>query len=74
MRFRIEYLKESTEEHSVCHVQDLTAETVTQAEETAWNSALLAWSVWRATGFQIRDMEREGEIVMVEPFNLPIHE
>lgn len=69
--FRIEYLRESTDEESVCHVQAATMETLTEAEEAAWGAALFAWRRWKATGFQIRDLERDSEIVVVEPFNLP---
>ena len=71
MRFRIEYLTESTDQHSVCSARDLSAETLTEAEEAAWAKALFAWGEWRANGFQIRDLDRKGEIVVLETFSLP---
>ena len=69
--FRIEYLRESTDQASVCHVQAHPTATLIEAEEAAWGAALFAWGNWRATGFQIRDLDRDGEIVVAEPFDLP---
>jgi len=71
MLFQIEFLRDLSDQASVCHRQELDAKTLTQAEETAWNAALFAWGQWKANAFQIRDVEHGGKIVVSGAFNLP---
>ena len=66
MRYRIEYLSESTDERSVCLTM-LAEGSEDEAIEHAW---LRAHEALGANGFQIRDLERDGAIVMFETFSL----
>lgn len=71
MRFRIEFLREATEAHSVCHARSLRAceLKVAQFQPQAW--AKDAKAKFGAGGFQIRWMEDCGRIVFVESFDGP---
>jgi hypothetical protein len=66
MRYRIEYLSESTDGRSVCLTM-LAAGSVDEATEQAWRRAHEAHS---ANGFQIRDLDHDGAIVTFETFSL----
>lgn len=71
--FRIEYLTETTEEESVCHV--ITARTVTlgAAGRVAFEGFAVARERFGAGGFQIRDMStEEGAIVALETIDAPL--
>ena len=66
MRYQIEYLSIHADELSVCHVTrnvDLTS-----AEIQAWQGAPGASRLHGAHGFQIRDMEEDGEVVSTGTF------
>lgn len=66
-RFRIEYLRETTDEHSVCHVIAARAATLSEAGQTAFAGFTKARQLFEATGFQIRDLGTEaGPVVALE--------
>ncbi|MGE0597774.1 MAG: hypothetical protein AB7P07_15565 [Hyphomonadaceae bacterium] len=71
MRYRIEYLSESTEEDSVCHSTLARAEHVEGAAAQAWAGERRARR-FGAAGFQIRDLFHQGRIVALETFGAPI--
>ena len=69
MRYRVEFLREATEEDSVCLARFPRTAHLRLAEMQA-----LAWSSkacrdYGAGGFQIRDLNANGRIVAVEAFN-----
>ncbi|GAM99264.1 hypothetical protein U91I_02910 [alpha proteobacterium U9-1i] len=68
MRYRIEYLFESTDERSVCH-SAVTEGNLNDAEEAARRGRVLAQLSFGADGFQIRDLRDKGRIVSLEPFD-----
>jgi hypothetical protein len=67
MRFLIQYLKETTEEHSVCAAHAIDVSTLHRARTNAW-SGVFAARRSGATGFQIRD--RGNVIVAIEEFDV----
>lgn len=69
MRFKIEFLREATEAHSVCHTRSVHARDVIMAQFQAQAWAQGAKAVHGANGFQIRWMEDHGRIVFVEAFD-----
>lgn len=71
MHYRVEFLREPTEELSVCHARSLRADDVTivAMQALAWSGR--ARSVFGAEGFQIRDLDQNGRIVAVEEFDEP---
>ncbi len=66
MRFTIQYLRESTEEDSVCHTVMSKAQTLEDAGDEAFAAAFSANTIFGACGFQIRDARRGGEVVALE--------
>lgn len=72
MRFRIEYLTETTEQNSVCHSRSLQAANLTlvQYQAHAWSAK--ARVKYGAGGFQVRDLADNGRIVALETFDGPI--
>ncbi len=71
MRYRIEFLREATEEQSVCHVQSLRATdlNLVQFQAHAWSAEVQR--NFGAGGFQIRDLDDNGRIVALEAFEGP---
>ena len=71
MRYRVEFLREATEEESVCFVRSLRAKelNVVQLQAHAWAGA--AQRNFGAGGFQIRDLDNDGLIVALEEFEGP---
>jgi hypothetical protein len=72
MRFRIEYLTETTEQNSVCHSRSVQSANLILAQFQAH-----AWSTkprreHGAGGFQIRDLTDNGRIVALETFDGPV--
>lgn len=67
MRFKIQYLSESTDEHSVCRSVLSDAADLVCAESQARER--LGPIEQAADGYQIRDLET-GKIVSLECFNL----
>lgn len=72
MRFRIEYLTETTEQNSVCHTRSVQAHNLALAAFQAH-----AWSGrprvrYGAGGFQIRDLADNGRVVVLETFDGPV--
>jgi hypothetical protein len=72
MRFRIEYLTETTEQNSVCHTRSLREGNLLLVSIQAH-----AWSArprerYGAGGFQIRDLADNGRIVALETFTGPV--
>jgi hypothetical protein len=70
MRYQIEYLIESTDEHSVCHSAVAEGGDLTAAEAEARRGQMLVQFTFGAEGFQIRDLRDNGRIVALEPFDL----
>ena len=66
LRYKIEYLTETTEEGSVCWRDPDLAATLKAAGDKAWEKLTWARINAAARGFQIRDMDRDGEIVALE--------
>jgi hypothetical protein len=71
MRFRIDFLREATEAHSVCHARSVRALELEVAHFQAQAWAKDAKAKFGAEGFQIRWMEDRGRIVFVESFDGP---
>lgn len=71
MRYRIEFLKETVEEGSVCHVRPaLDVELATaRLQAQVWSAGVR--EDYGATGFQIRDLRNQGCIVTLEDFHGP---
>ncbi|MCC6787691.1 MAG: hypothetical protein IT547_07615 [Hyphomonadaceae bacterium] len=71
MRYRIEFLRETTEENAVCQVRDpLDVELATaRLQAIVWGAS--AREDLGATGFQIRDLRHQGCIVTLEDFSDP---
>jgi hypothetical protein len=66
VRFRIEYLTETTDENSVCHAKVVGVFGLDEAKREAWLAFQPVRTLFGANGFQIRDIERGGEIVALE--------
>lgn len=71
MRYRVEYLSETTEEVSVCHTADSNDE-LEVVEMRAFLAASRMRREFGAEGFQIRDLKSQGAIVVLETFDDPI--
>jgi hypothetical protein len=71
MRYRIEFLKETTEENSVCQARaPLDVELATaRLQAHVWSADVR--ENYGATGFQIRDLRNDGCVVTVEDFDGP---
>jgi hypothetical protein len=66
-RYRIEYLTETTEEESVCHVLAIKPASLRAAGDAAFAGFAEARRAFGAGGFQIRDMNTENaRIVALE--------
>ena len=63
-RFRIEYLTETTEEESVCHIVTPKAATLREAGDVAFLGFAHARRAFGAGGFQIRDMSSEEALIV----------
>lgn len=68
MSFRIEYLKETAREDSVCHALVSRGTTLEAAEAEAFAGAGLA-KEHGATGFQIRHLNAVDKVVAIADFN-----
>ncbi len=68
MRYRIEYLRESTDEASVCTWRYASGESFDQAIEQARSGRSDAQQCFGAQGFHIRDVGT-SEIAFVEAFD-----
>ena len=62
MRYRIEFLKESTDEYSVCKTAEVESD-LGGAELQAWLEAERIKPLFASGGFQIRDLTDGGRIV-----------
>lgn len=71
MRYRVEYLTETTEEESVCHVVH-SARALDVVEAMARVDVETLTLRYGATGFQIRDLANDGTIVALETFDRPL--
>lgn len=71
MRYRIEYLVETTDEHSVCQVGDADGDLM-RAELLARIQGERMRQAFQAGGFQIRDLNDGGRIVALETFDDPL--
>lgn len=71
MRFRVEFLREATEAHSVCHTRSLRARELEIAQFQAMAWAQDAREKFGAEGFQIRWVDDNSRIVFVESFDEP---
>lgn len=68
MRYRIEFLLESTDENSVCHVKAGASDRLENVGKEAFDYATTARRLFGATGFQIREQTNAGRIVALETF------
>ena len=71
MRYRVEYLTETTEEASVCHVTDAEGD-LDSVEFMARVRGADAAVQYGANGFQIRDVANKDEIVVLQTFDNPL--
>lgn len=71
MRYRVEFLTETTQEKTVCSTIAAGAD-LTAAEWYARVRGAEARQKFNAGGFQIRDLEDKGRIVTLESFDDPI--
>ncbi len=71
MRYRIEFLRETTEEGSVCHVRPPLDVELATARLQAHVWSVTVREELGATGFQIRDLRNKGCIVTLEDFDGP---
>ena len=71
MRYRVEYLTETTEELSVCHVTDAEGDLDSVAFMARLRSAAAA-AEFGASGFQIRDIGNHDQIVALQTFANPL--
>jgi hypothetical protein len=67
MQFLIEYLRETTEEHSVCFSRQVEVATLERARKEAWFGLLVARPPG-ATGFQIPDVRHA--VVAIEDLRI----
>ncbi len=71
MRYRIEFLRETTDENAVCQIRDpIDVELATARLQAIIWGAIVREDLG-ATGFQIRDLRHEGCIVTLEDFSEP---
>jgi hypothetical protein len=71
VRYRVEYLTETTEEETVCVSIDAECDLAT----AAWFArarGVDARKRYNAEGFQIRDLTDDGRIVALETFSDPL--
>lgn len=71
MRYRVEYLKETAEEDTVCVSIDASCDLATAAWFARARGAD-ARKRYKAEGFQIRDLDDAGRIVALETFDDPL--
>jgi hypothetical protein len=71
MRYVIEYLTETTEEHSVCLAMPTDGE-LARVEAEARVAGPGAAMQFGADGFQIRDLNEGGRIVVLSTFEEPL--
>jgi hypothetical protein len=71
VRYRVEYLTETTEEETVCVSIDADCDLAT-AEWFARARGVDARKRHNADGFQIRDLDDAGRIVALETFEEPL--
>lgn len=71
MRYRVEYLTETTEEDTVCVSIDAHCDLATAAWFARARGAD-ARKRYKAEGFQIRDLDDAGRIVALETFDDPL--
>lgn len=72
MRFRIEYLTETTEQNSVCHTRSMQESNLSLVALQAHAWSMKPRARYNAGGFQIRDLSDNGRIVAIETFEGPI--
>lgn len=68
-RFRVEFLRETTEALSVCHARSVRARDLKLAHFQAQAWAQAAMKEHGAEGFQIRWVDDSNRIVFVETFD-----
>jgi hypothetical protein len=71
VRYRVEFLTETSEEDTVCVAIDAECDLVT-AEWFARARGADARKQFNAEGFQIRDLDDAGRIVALESFEEPL--
>lgn len=71
MRYRIEYLIETTDEYSVCQSGDVEGDLVRVEVQARLQSERMK-AAFQAGGFQIRDLLDGGRIVALETFDDPL--
>lgn len=71
MRYRIEFLTETTDEHSVCQAGEIEGD-LARAELQARVQGQRVREALQADGFQIGDLNDGGRIVALESFDDPL--
>lgn len=71
MRYRIEYLVETTDEHSVCQSGDIEGDLYRAELQARLNGERMRKAL-QVGGFQIRDLNDGGRIVALETFDDPL--
>jgi hypothetical protein len=72
MRFRIEYLRETAEQDSVCHSRSLADHNLllVSLQAHAWSGR--PRTKFGAGGFQVRDLDNGGRVIAMETFDGPV--
>lgn len=71
MRYRIEFLREMTQEGSVCHARAVKGVDLLLVELQAQVWSARAREKFGAGGYLVRDLDDSGRIVSIETFNEP---
>jgi hypothetical protein len=69
MRYKIEYLSETTKEESVVRLRFAPGHTLAEARKIGWEGFMRARQLFGAHGFQIRDGADGGRIVDIQTFD-----
>ena len=72
MRYRIEYLEETTDEFSVCHSILAAKGDLECARLQGWRGLAGATRRFEANGFQVREATGLRLILAIETFDLPL--
>jgi hypothetical protein len=72
MRYVIEYLEESTDEHSVCHSVLAAVDDLDCARLQGWRGLASAVRNFEANGFQVREKSESRVIQAIETIDLPL--
>ncbi len=66
MRYRVEFLRQMSQEGSVCHARSIKGADLLLVELQAHVWGAKARAKYGAGGFQVRDLDDNGRIVSIE--------